>query len=341
MNLLTTTALTLALTGSFSLTPAQAATPGPEAPTVAQASEKFMDLFTSATVYLSVNGRGNLYSLERGATTEALLRQAGVTLKPGDRLSVPVKSVVTDKQFITLTSPTVRPFTKTLPVAYTKVKRGTVTCPAPGSKVTQKGAPGVLTESWQAFAYNGVAAGERLVASKVTTPAVQEVTASCVVLPKPKPAPRVVAPAPQAVAPAPATPAPAPTTSGNSPLDSSYYSNQYFGGTATTPVTPAPPQPQLTGGKQEWMKAAGIPESDWSYVDYIITKESGWRVTVKNPKSPAYGLCQALPGSKMASAGADWATNPVTQLKWCNGYAQQRYGSWIAAHSFWLANSWW
>ena len=39
----------------------------------------------------------------------------------------------------------------------------------------------------------------------------------------------------------------------------------------------------------------------------------------------------------MASAGSDWATNPVTQLRWCNGYAQDRYGSWAAAYNHWLA----
>jgi hypothetical protein len=43
----------------------------------------------------------------------------------------------------------------------------------------------------------------------------------------------------------------------------------------------------------------------------------------------------------MASAGADWATNPVTQLKWCNGYAVGRYGSWGAAYNHWLANHNW
>ncbi len=101
-----------------------------------------------------------------------------------------------------------------------------------------------------------------------------------------------------------------------------------------------------TGGavgsdKEAIMAAAGISSSDYQYVDYIISKESGWNSTADNPVSSAYGLCQALPGSKMASAGSDWATNPVTQMKWCDGYATSRYGSWGAAYNFWITNHWW
>lgn len=93
--------------------------------------------------------------------------------------------------------------------------------------------------------------------------------------------------------------------------------------------------------KQAIMSAAGISSSDYTYVDYIISKESGWSSTAANPMSSAYGLCQALPGSKMASAGSDWQTNAVTQMKWCNSYATSRYGSWASAYNFWISNHWW
>lgn len=93
--------------------------------------------------------------------------------------------------------------------------------------------------------------------------------------------------------------------------------------------------------KEAIMSAAGISSSDYQYVDYIISKESGWRSTAANPMSSAYGLCQSLPGSKMASAGSDWQTNAVTQMKWCNGYATSRYGSWAGAYNFWISNHWW
>ncbi|UDY22915.1 lytic transglycosylase domain-containing protein [Nocardioides sp. Kera G14] len=62
-------------------------------------------------------------------------------------------------------------------------------------------------------------------------------------------------------------------------------------------------------------------------LDRLWTRESGWRVNADNPSSSAYGIPQALPGSKMASAGPNWQTNPITQIKWGLGYIQGRYGS--------------
>jgi uncharacterized protein YabE (DUF348 family) len=97
----------------------------------------------------------------------------------------------------------------------------------------------------------------------------------------------------------------------------------------------------ITTDKTAAMNAAGIAPSDHAYVNYIVTRESRWNVYATNTSSGAYGLCQALPGSKMATAGSDWQTNPVTQLKWCNGYALGRYGSWSAAYDFWVSHGWW
>ncbi|MFF5402608.1 transglycosylase SLT domain-containing protein [Streptomyces misionensis] len=72
----------------------------------------------------------------------------------------------------------------------------------------------------------------------------------------------------------------------------------------------------------------------------IVERESGWNPTATNSSSGAYGLVQALPGSKMASAGADWKTNPATQIKWGLDYMNSRYGSPVKAWSFWQANGW-
>lgn len=72
----------------------------------------------------------------------------------------------------------------------------------------------------------------------------------------------------------------------------------------------------------------------------IVSHESGWNVTATNSSSGAYGLVQALPGSKMASAGADWKTNAKTQIKWGLDYMKSRYGSPAGAWSFWQANGW-
>ncbi|MEC4016548.1 transglycosylase SLT domain-containing protein [Streptomyces sp. H27-D2] len=72
----------------------------------------------------------------------------------------------------------------------------------------------------------------------------------------------------------------------------------------------------------------------------IVDHESSWNYQADNASSDAFGLVQALPGSKMSSAGADWQTNPATQIKWGLGYMNDRYGSPCGAWSFWQANNW-
>ncbi|MBP9738722.1 glucosaminidase domain-containing protein [Candidatus Saccharibacteria bacterium] len=79
----------------------------------------------------------------------------------------------------------------------------------------------------------------------------------------------------------------------------------------------------------------GLSDTEWQCLDKLWTRESGWRQDADNPSSSAYGIPQALPGEKMASAGADWKTNPLTQINWGLGYIEGRYqtpcGAW--AHS--------
>jgi len=110
---------------------------------------------------------------------------------------------------------------------------------------------------------------------------------------------------------------------------------------AKTPVKQIVVQGTSLSGIKGNMGLAGIAPGDYQYVDYIVEKESRWNPLAKNASSGAYGLCQALPGTKMASAGSDWATNPVTQLRWCNSYAVGRYGGWAAAYNYWLSHHYW
>lgn len=114
-------------------------------------------------------------------------------------------------------------------------------------------------------------------------------------------------------------------------------------GASAGDVSPASSAPAFnpSGSKADWMRAAGIADSDFGYVDYIISHESGWNYHAVNRSSGAYGLPQSLPAGKLASAGADWRDNPVTQLRWANNYAVGRYGSWEAAYYFWTVNHWW
>ncbi|MYV50952.1 lytic transglycosylase domain-containing protein [Streptomyces sp. SID3212] len=83
-----------------------------------------------------------------------------------------------------------------------------------------------------------------------------------------------------------------------------------------------------------------VPADQYQCFSNIVNHESTWNYKAQNASSGAYGLVQALPGSKMASAGADWQTNPATQIKWGLGYMDDRYGSPCGAWSFWQANNW-
>lgn len=97
----------------------------------------------------------------------------------------------------------------------------------------------------------------------------------------------------------------------------------------------------ISRDKTTVMAAAGIAGSDFGYVNYIVSRESSWRVNAEGSPPGAYGLCQAYPGSKMSTSGNDWRTNPVTQLRWCSGYASSRYGGWAGAYNFWSSHSYW
>ena len=76
----------------------------------------------------------------------------------------------------------------------------------------------------------------------------------------------------------------------------------------------------------EMVVARGWGEDQYSCLVALWKKESGWNVFAHNTSSGAYGIPQSLPGSKMATAGADWATNPATQITWGLGYISGRYG---------------
>ncbi|CAM5414324.1 lytic transglycosylase domain-containing protein [Streptomyces parvulus] len=83
-----------------------------------------------------------------------------------------------------------------------------------------------------------------------------------------------------------------------------------------------------------------VPSGQFQCFSNIVDHESSWNYQAVNPSSGAYGLFQALPAGKYASAGADWRTNPATQIKWGLSYMDGRYGSPCDAWAFWQANHW-
>ena len=63
------------------------------------------------------------------------------------------------------------------------------------------------------------------------------------------------------------------------------------------------------------------------YLDMLWEAESSWNVSAENPSTGAFGIPQAVPGSKMSAAGLDWQTNAATQIRWGLGYISAAYGS--------------
>ncbi|WP_159096392.1 G5 domain-containing protein [Miniimonas sp. S16] len=128
----------------------------------------------------------------------------------------------------------------------------------------------------------------------------------------------------------------APSTGGAMDSDSAPSSS---GASAVAPTTSADPGSNRAIGK-ELMLAYGFGEDQWGCLENLWTRESGWNHLSSNKSSGAFGIPQALPGSKMASAGADWATNPATQIQWGLGYIAGRYGTPCGAWSAFQSKGW-
>jgi hypothetical protein len=91
---------------------------------------------------------------------------------------------------------------------------------------------------------------------------------------------------------------------------------------------------QIAASKYGW------GDGQFACLNSLWAKESGWSTTASNPSSGAYGIPQALPGSKMAAYGSDWRTNPATQIKWGLSYIDGRYGSPCSAWSTAQSRGW-
>ena len=115
---------------------------------------------------------------------------------------------------------------------------------------------------------------------------------------------------------------------------------------APSPSSQAPAaSPAQPAGNPQKIAAAmlgsyGWPSSEFGCLVSLWNLESGWNVYASNPSTGAYGIPQALPGSKMASAGPDWQSNAATQIRWGLGYIKSLYGSPCGAWSHEQATGW-
>jgi hypothetical protein len=100
---------------------------------------------------------------------------------------------------------------------------------------------------------------------------------------------------------------------------------------------------QWTGNQRiacAMLPSFGFSTSEMSSLNQMWNRESNWNPSAENPSSGSYGIPQALPASKMASAGPNWRTDAATQIRWGLTYIKQTYGSPNQAWAFWQAHNW-
>jgi len=113
-----------------------------------------------------------------------------------------------------------------------------------------------------------------------------------------------------------------------------------------SPAAPVPAVvlPAIAGTPRQMAYAiavrAGLDAAQWSCLSQLWQQESKFQTVARNVRSGAYGIPQALPASRMASAGTDWRTNPATQIRWGLSYIQTRYGTACTAWTHWKRDRW-
>lgn len=220
-------------------------------------------------------------------TLSEALADAGIEVGFLDDVSEPLNSEPTD---VTITRVTESIETVEEKVPFTTTRTETNTLYKGTEQVQTKGQDGVRTATKRILRKDGKVVSEEILAEAVGSDPVDEV---------------ILVGTQQRPAPAPSTPAPS---------------------------SPAPSAPAPSGGSpraiaQELLGSFGWGQDQWGCLNSLWQRESNWNPSARNPSSGAYGIPQSLPASKMASAGADYLTNPETQIRWGLGYIKGRYGS--------------
>ena len=263
---------------------------------------------TRKAVHVAVDG-GVVDVVTTAETVREALQETGLVLAEGDQVSVPLDDAVVDGLTVEVTRAEHGTTTvlEELPFTETVVEDPTL---LEGRRVVATvGKAGQRQTTYAVSTVAGTEISRSVLAEVVVSEPVQQVVRLGT-----KPAPVV---------------APAAPSSGSSSGSS---------GSSSAPISVDPDSAQ--GIAREMLLARGWGDDQFSCLVKLWNKESGWRVDADNPRSSAYGIPQALPGSKMASVGADWRTNPATQITWGLGYISGRYGTPCGAWSHSQAKNW-
>jgi uncharacterized protein YabE (DUF348 family) len=252
--------------------------------------EDLLRVSTQKTIHLAVDGQV-IDGVTSAGTVRDALREIGLVLNEGDRVSVPLDATATDGLVVLVTRAATSGETVTEAVPFTEQEVEDPTLVKGTREVETAGRAGVRTTTYSTATVGGAVVDRQVVASAITVEPVTQVVKV-----------------------------------GTMELASG------------VDITVSP------GSAQELGKAMaaerGWGDDQFACLLQLWNKESGWRVDAENTSSGAYGIPQALPGSKMASVAADWRTNPATQITWGLNYVAGRYSTPCGAWSSFQSKGW-
>lgn len=262
----------------------------------------------ASTVTVSVDGKAEPISTT-AVDVRGALQDAGVVLDADDVVSVDLDAALTAGQTITVTRAQTAAVTVTEVLKYQTTKKNDSSIEKGTKVVKTKGSNGKSVTTYSVTTVGGKEVARTAVASSVVTEAVDQV---------------VLIGTGEVAA--------KDSDSGGS-ADSSDEDSSGPSAPAVKPGTARALGKELAADRGWGDKQFGCLEALW-------TRESGWSTTAGNKSSGAYGIPQALPGSKMASAGPNWRTDAETQIKWGLGYIAGRYGTPCGAWSHFQSHNW-
>lgn len=252
--------------------------------------EDVLRVSTQKTVHLAVDGQV-IDGVTSAGTVRDALREIGLVLNEGDRVSVPLDATATDGLVVLVTRAATSGETVEEAVPFEEQEVEDPTLVTGTRKVETKGRAGVKTTTYTTSTVGGAVVDRQVVATAVTVePVTQVIKVGTMEL------------------------------------------------AAGVDITVSPGSSQEIG--KQLAAERGWGDDEFACLLQLWNKESGWRVEAANTSSGAYGIPQALPGSKMASVAADWRTNPATQITWGLNYIAGRYSTPCGAWSSFSAKGW-
>ncbi len=243
-------------------------------------------------------------------TVGDVLAEVGVTMNPLDRVSAAPGTAVSPNEVIRVQRVSSRQITRTETLPYGLTTHPTSHLTAGRTAVVTAGRKGKVRATYAVLYIDGKAVGQSRLSSQTLVAARAEVL-----------------------------------DLGTKKVQASRHSSSRSsgnggGGSSSEPSQPSPSPGSAKAIAKQLLAARGWGGANqYSCLVQMWNRESGWRVHANNGGSGAYGIPQALPGSKMASAGPNWQDDATTQIKWGLNYIAARYNTPCGAWSFWQAHN--